>query len=443
MLSQNRSDDLKDAEEPQYKTISELTQEIRDTLEGDFAQVTVCGEVSGFSAPRSGHWYLTLKDEEAQISAVVWRSTAQRVRFPVEDGTQVVVTGRLTVYAPRGSYQLVIDQIQPLGEGSWRAKFRRLYEKLAIEGLFDATRKKPIPLIPRRVIVITSPSGAAVRDFLQVAQRRWQSSQIVILPTKVQGQGAGEQLAAAVGLANRLRPVADVIVITRGGGSIEDLWEFNHEDLVRAIAASRIPVVSGVGHEIDVTLCDLVADLRALTPSEAAERIFPDQQALVESLGDFQTRLVQSLRRRGADAKQQVERLANSRVLRRPLDLLLQHAQRLDDRAARLLWLVENDQQRRVQKLHGIAGRLEALSPLQVLSRGYSVTLNRDGTTISDVAQVQLGEFVETRLHRGRLISLVQQRIMVDDGARGMSGLEPRTLDMRDNCDDSAGTKQS
>lgn len=434
---------LKDAEEPQYKTISELTQEIRDTLEGDFAQVTVCGEVSSFSAPRSGHWYLTLKDEEAQISAVVWRSTAQRVRFPVEDGTQVVVSGRLSVYPPRGSYQLVIDQIQPLGEGSWRAKFRRLYEKLAIEGLFDAARKKPIPLIPRRVIVITSPSGAAVRDFLQVAQRRWRGSQIVILPTKVQGQGAGEQLAAAVGLANRLRPTADVIVITRGGGSIEDLWEFNHEDLVRAIAASRIPVVSGVGHEIDVTLCDLVADLRALTPSEAAERIFPDQQALVESLGDFQSRLVQSLRRRGADAKQQVERLANSRVLRRPLDLLLQHAQRLDDRAARLVWLVENDQQRRVQKLQGIAGRLEALSPLQVLSRGYSVTLDRDGKTISDIDQVQLGELVETRLHQGKLISLVQQRITADDGVLERSELGRRTLDTRDSYDGSEGRKQS
>lgn len=238
---------MNDDNEPKYKTISQLTQEIRDTLEGDFSQVTVCGEVSGFSAPRSGHWYLTLKDDLAQIAAVVWRSTVLRVRFPVEDGTQVVVSGRLTVYPPRGSYQLVIEQIQPLGEGSWRAKFRQLYEKLAAEGLFDNARKKPLPLIPHRVVVITSPSGAAVRDFLQVAQRRWQGSQIVILPTKVQGQGAGDQLAAAVSLANRLRPAPDVIVVTRGGGSIEDLWEFNHEALVRAIVASRIPVVSGVG----------------------------------------------------------------------------------------------------------------------------------------------------------------------------------------------------
>ena len=422
--------------EPKYKSISELTQEIRETLEGDFAQVTVCGEVSGFSAPRSGHWYLTLKDDEAQIAAVVWRNTAQRVRFPVEDGAQVVVSGRLTVYPPRGSYQLVIEQIQPLGEGSWRAKFRRLYEKLAAEGLFEPHRKRPIPLIPRRVVVITSPSGAAVRDFLQVAQRRWQGSQIVILPTKVQGPGAGEQLAAAVGLANRLRPPADVIVVTRGGGSVEDLWEFNHEGLVRAIAASRIPVVSGVGHEIDVTLCDLVADLRALTPSEAAERIFPDQQALIESMWDFQNRLVQGLRRRGVEAQQQVERLANSRVLLRPLDALLQQAQRLDDRAARLLWLMENDHQRRLQRLQGVAGRLEALSPLQVLSRGYSVTLNSAGNTLLGSNEVQVGDQVTTRLQRGSLVSQVVQVLRADADSPGTSGHALRKSDTADSCGD-------
>lgn len=425
---------MNDDTEPKYKTISELTQEIRDTLEGDFSQVTVCGEVSGFSAPRSGHWYLTLKDEESQIAAVVWRSTVQRVRFPVEDGTQVVVSGRLTVYPPRGSYQLVIEQIQPLGEGSWRAKFRRLYEKLAAEGLFDASLKKAIPQIPRRVVVITSPSGAAIRDFLQVAQRRWRGSQIVILPTKVQGQGAGEQLAAAVGLANRLRPSPDVIVITRGGGSVEDLWEFNHEGLVRSIAASRIPVVSGVGHEIDVTLCDLAADLRALTPSEAAERVFPDQQALVESLWDFQNRLVQGLRRRGFEAQQQVERLANSRALRRPLDTLLQHAQRLDDRSARLQWLIENDQQRRLQKLQGMAGKLEALSPLQVLSRGYSVSLDQNGQTLLAVDQVQSGDLITTRLHQGTLVSQVQQVLMAEDDGPGTFGTEHHKPDRQGSC---------
>jgi exodeoxyribonuclease VII large subunit len=427
---------LNDDAEPRYKTISELTQEIRDTLEGDFSQVTVCGEVSGFSAPRSGHWYLTLKDEQSQIAAVVWRSTVQRVRFPVEDGTQVVVSGRLTVYPPRGSYQLVIEQIQPVGEGSWRAKFRRLYEKLAAEGLFDAARKRPIPLIPRHVVVITSPSGAAIRDFLQVAQRRWQGCQIVILPTKVQGQGAGEQLAAAVALANRLRPAPDVIVVTRGGGSIEDLWEFNHEALVRSIAASRIPVVSGVGHEIDVTLCDLAADLRALTPSEAAERIFPNQQALVESLWDFQNRLVQGLRRRGIEAQQHVERLANSRVLRRPLDVLLQHSQRLDDQAARLSWLMENDHQRRLQALQGMAGKLEALSPLQVLGRGYSVTLDRDRQTLLDAEAVKPGDRIETRLHRGMLVSHVLDVIKADDGELERFGSEPHKPGRRDSYDD-------
>ncbi len=403
-----------DSDSP-YQTVSQLTQDIRDTLESDFAEVTVCGEVSGFSAPRSGHWYLTLKDDAAQIAAVVWKSTVSRIKFAVEDGAQVVVRGRLTVYPPRGSYQLVIEHMQPVGEGSWRAKFRRLHEKLAAEGLFDPRRKRPLPLLPRRVVVITSPTGAAVRDFLQVAQRRWRGSQITILPTKVQGAGAGVQLAAAVDLANRLRPAADVIVVTRGGGSIEDLWEFNDEQLVRAIAASRIPVVSGVGHEIDVTLCDLVADLRALTPSEAAERVFPDQQSLQENLLELQARLVRGLRRRGADAKQQVDRLAQSRVLRRPLDFLLQHAQRLDDRAARLLWLSENDLKRRRSQLQGVAGQLEALSPLNVLSRGYSVTLTTAGQPIQDAAEVPIGTQVSTRLHRGRLLSTVTAVTTAED----------------------------
>jgi len=403
-----------DSDSP-YQTVSQLTQDIRDTLEGEFAEVTVCGEVSGFTAPRSGHWYLTLKDDAAQIAAVVWKSTVSRVKFAVEDGTQVVVRGRLTVYPPRGSYQLVIEHMQPVGEGSWRAKFRRLHEKLAAEGLFDPRRKRPLPLLPRRVVVITSPTGAAVRDFLQVAQRRWRGSQITILPTKVQGAGAGVQLAAAVDLANRLRPAADVIVVTRGGGSIEDLWEFNDERLVRAIAASRIPVVSGVGHEIDVTLCDLVADLRALTPSEAAERVFPDQQSLQENLLELQARLVRGLRRRGSDAKQQVDRLAHSRALRRPLDFLLQHAQRLDDRAARLLWLSENDLKRRRSQLQGVAGQLEALSPLGVLSRGYSVTLTESGQPIQDAADVSIGTQVSTRLHRGRLLSTVTAVTTAED----------------------------
>lgn len=398
-----------DDNEPKYKTISQLTQEIRDTLECDFSNVTVCGEVSGFSAPRSGHWYMTLKDESAQIAAVVWRSTVERVRFPVEDGTQVVVKGRLTVYPPRGSYQLVIERIQPLGEGSWRAKFRQLHEKLAAEGLFAAERKKRLPWVPRRVMVITSPTGAAIRDFLQVAQRRWRGSEITILPTRVQGAGAGEQLAAAVSLANQLRPQADVIVLTRGGGSIEDLWEFNAEVLVRAIAASRIPVVSGVGHEIDVTLCDLAADLRALTPSEAAERVFPDRAAVIEALGEWQQRLVVGLERTGERAKRHVEMLANHRVFRRPLDYLNLLSQRLDDRSSRMQLLIETTCQRQEAQVAAMAGRLEALSPLNVLSRGYSVTLDPNGRLVMDAGNMQVGDEVVSRLHRGTLISQVTE----------------------------------
>lgn len=394
---------------PSYKTISQLTQEIRDTLEGDFSRVTVSGEVSGFSPARSGHWYLSLKDEQSQISAVVWRNTAAQVRFPVEDGLQVVVRGRVSVYPPRGTYQLVIDDIQPLGEGSWRAAFRKLHQTLAGEGLFLPERKRTLPVFPGRVVVITSPTGAAIRDFLQVATRRWKACDVLILPTRVQGDGAGRQLAAAVELAARLRPAPDVIVLTRGGGSVEDLWEFNSEILVRAIAACPIPVVSGVGHEIDVTLCDLVADVRALTPSEAAERIYPDTQGLIQSLQRFQQRLAQGLTQRWQSARSQVDALANNRVLTRPAEHLLLQAQRLDELNSKLQAILQRQGQRRQDQMQALAARLESLSPLQVLSRGYSLTLTPDGVPLTDTTAIQVGDIIVSRLHRGTVVSQVRE----------------------------------
>ncbi len=395
------------AQNSKYKSISQLTQEIRDTLEGDFSQVTVCGEVSGFSAAHSGHWYLSLKDKDAQISAVVWRNTAQRIRFPMEDGLQVVVRGRISVYPPRGSYQLAIEQIEPLGEGSWRAAFRKLHEKLKSEGLFDPARKQTIPAIPNRVVVITSPTGAAIRDFLQVATRRWQGSDILILPTRVQGEGAGKQLAAAVNLASRIRPKADVIVLTRGGGSIEDLWEFNSEELVRAMAQCPIPIVSGVGHEIDVTLCDLAADLRALTPSEAAERIFPDAAGLWQTLKTQETRLVQAITGQWKQAKSRVDQLAQSRAMTQPLDRIHSHAQRLDELSHRLLDRTNDHLHNKRNHLQSMAARLEALSPLQVLSRGYSLTFNQSGEPLTHCLTLSPGDQIETRLNAGRVISQV------------------------------------
>ena len=253
----------------------ELTGQIKGLLEGRFPAVWVSGEISNFSRPQSGHCYLTLKDDQAQIRAVMWRSAASRVRFDLHDGLEVICQGYLDVYAPRGSYQLVIQQIEPKGLGALELALRSCASDWRPKGLFDPARKRPLPRFPRRIAFVTSPTGAAVRDFLEVLRRRWRGVHVLIVPVRVQGDGARAEIAAGIELVNRLADPVDVLVVGRGGGSLEDLWAFNEEVVVRAIHASRIPVVSAVGHEIDVTLADLVADVRALTPSEAAERVVP------------------------------------------------------------------------------------------------------------------------------------------------------------------------
>lgn len=256
-------------------SVSELTEQLKELLEVAFPIVWVSGEISNFSRPQSGHCYFTLKDDRAQIRAVLWRGDASRVKFDLHDGLEVICQGGLDLYAPRGAYQLVIRQLQPKGMGALELALRRLREKLAAEGLFDPARKRPLPRFPRRIAIVTSPTGAAVRDFLEVLGRRWRGVDVLVVPARVQGDGAAQEVAQAIARVNRLAAPVDTLVVARGGGSLEDLWTFNEEVVVRAIHASRIPVISAVGHEIDVTLSDLVADVRALTPSEAAELIAP------------------------------------------------------------------------------------------------------------------------------------------------------------------------
>ena len=255
-------------------SVSELTGQIKDLLEGSFPQVWVTGEISNCARPRSGHCYLTLKDGQAQLPAVIWRPTMARLRFELHDGLEVICRGNLGVYPPQGKYQLIVQEIQPKGIGRLELALRQLRQKLAQEGLFDPARKRPLPRFVRKIAVVTSPSGAAIRDFLEVL-RRWRGTDVLVVPVRVQGEGAAEEIAAAIQQVNRLRWPIDCLVVTRGGGSLEDLWAFNEEIVCRAIYHSRIPVISAIGHEIDVTLSDLVADVRALTPSEAAERIAP------------------------------------------------------------------------------------------------------------------------------------------------------------------------
>ena len=394
---------------PPVWTVGQLTNQIKETLGESFASVWVSGELSEVSRPSSGHIYLTLKDESAQLKGVLWRNAAQRLPFEPREGQQVVCCGDIDVYPPRGNYQLIIRQMEPLGLGALQLAFLQLREKLSKEGLFDPARKKPLPIFPRRIAFVTSPSGAAVRDFLQIASRRWRGIQLLIIPAKVQGEGAAEDIARGIAAAHRLAPRPDVLVVGRGGGSVEDLWCFNEEAVVRAVAASEIPTVSAVGHEIDVTLCDLAADVRALTPSEAAERLVPSAEDLKNALRGLQMRLRKALQSQAGLARQKITQLANRRVFQRPWERIQLLQQRLDDAQTRMQRGVKRRVTQAREQLGMFAAQLESLSPLAVLGRGYSVTQRADtGEIVRDAATLALGDFLSTRLAKGSVISLVE-----------------------------------
>lgn len=404
--------DLFSAEPQQKQVLSvwELTARIKDLLERSFPAVWVAGEVSNLARPRSGHVYLTLKDDRAQLRAAVWRNTAARLRFDLADGLEVVCRGHVDVYAPRGSYQLIVEQIEPKGIGALELAIRQLREKLAKEGLFDPARKRPLPAFVQRVAVVTSPTGAAIRDFLQVLRRRWRAADVLIAPTRVQGDGAAEEIAAAIETINRLAAPVDCLVVTRGGGSLEDLWAFNEEVVVRAIAGSGVPVVSAVGHEIDVTLSDLAADVRALTPSEAAELVAPDADELIAGLRQYQRRLLTALKSRAMAARSRLEAVARHHVFRRPYHRVHDLSRRLDELEGRSVRAIRGRLEGARRRTDAAAAQLESLSPLAVLGRGYSVTQHSsDGQVVRRAAELTPGEQITTRLAEGRTISRVEQ----------------------------------
>ncbi len=391
-------------------TVSQLTAQIKAALEDRFPAVWVSGEISNLSRPHSGHVYLTLKDENAQIRAAIWRGAAGRIRFDVQDGLQVICQGEIDVYPPRGSYQLIIRAIEPLGEGALQLALRQLRARLSAEGLFDEARKRPLPRFPRRIAFVTSPTGAAIRDFLEVVRRRWRGAHVLVIPARVQGDGAAEEIVRGIQVANALIESPDVLIVGRGGGSLEDLWCFNEEIVVRAIHASRIPVVSAVGHEIDVTLSDLVADVRALTPSEAAERVVPSADEIAAGLKSAAERLTAALRSRAQSARERLDALATRRVFRRPFDVVHDLARRLDEMDLRVSRALAVQLDRSRQRTAALAGRLESLSPLAVLARGYSVTqLAASGEILRDASAVAPGDLLATRLARGQVVSTVDR----------------------------------
>jgi exodeoxyribonuclease VII large subunit len=389
-------------------SVSQLNALIRDTLQAAFPRVWVRGEITDLSRPQSGHVYLSLKDDQSQLRAVMWRNTASRLRFDLQDGMEVLCEGMVDVYPPRGTYQLIIQQIEPRGIGALQLALMQLREKLAAEGLFDPLHKQPLPRFPRQIAVITSPTGAAIRDFLEIVRRRWRGAKILVIPSRVQGTEATEEIIQAMRTAHRLRPLPDLLVLARGGGSLDDLWCFNEERLVREIHAARIPIISAIGHEIDVTLADLVADLRALTPTAAGEHAVPSQSELLHQLHSLARLMSAALQRRWQAAKVHVEALAQRRALADPHQLIHDRMHQLDDIAGRLNRAVAQRQVFWRQQTDQWTGRLQTLNPLAVLERGYSLTQrSTDEAIVRDSRQVQPGDEIRTRLAKGQLISRV------------------------------------
>jgi exodeoxyribonuclease VII large subunit len=435
-------------------SVSRLNREVRVLLERGLGVVWVEGELSNFSQPASGHWYFSLKDRDAQLRCAMFRLKNALVGFTPRAGSQVLVRGRISVYEARGEYQLLVEHLEEAGDGALRREFERLKNRLAAEGLFAPERKRALPRFPRRVGVITSPSGAALRDILHILARRYPAAAVVIYPSAVQGGAAAPALVAALATA-AARAECDVLILARGGGSLEDLWAFNDERVARAIHACRLPVVSGVGHEIDFTIADFVADARAPTPSAAAELVVPDGVACLETLRRAAQRLAAGMRRELRVGETGTRALARRLQLAHPGARLQQQLQRLDDLAQRLAAAAHSGLRRdavqllhcrerlerhgarqlvqRQQALHAavharlvrtlaqrlaltrhrfdLAARsLNAVSPLATLSRGFAIVTAADGALLTDAAAVASGELIEARLARGTLTARVTGR---------------------------------
>jgi len=435
----------------QVLTVSALTGLIRTSIESGFCDVWLEGEISNLRMPGSGHVYCTLKDESSQIRAVLFRSNALRVRFTLREGMCVVVRGRLTVYEPRGEYQIVLEAVEPKGIGALQLAFEQLKERLAAEGLFDTGRKKPLPTFPQTIGVVTSPTGAAIRDIFSVLRRRWPTLHIIFVPVPVQGVGAAQQIADALALLNE-QGAAEVIIVGRGGGSLEDLWSFNEEVVVRAIADSRIPVVSAVGHEIDMTLTDFAADHRAATPSAAAETVVPVLAEVVERVREVTVRAGQAMARhclfeqrrlnsnitglahiryRIQDESQRTDEaidrmkhlvcqrvIANRELVRNrqrelarlnPIFLVKRGLAMIPQLMKRLERQIIVMSERRRRQIAATASQLTQLSPLAILGRGYSIlTKVRDGRILRRADDAQAGEEIVARLSQGQLSCTVK-----------------------------------
>jgi exodeoxyribonuclease VII large subunit len=435
-------------------TVSELTARIRDLLAKNFTDIWVVGEISNCREAQSGHIYFTLKDDRAQVRCVFFKQQQRGIKFRPEDGLQMTVRGSISVYETRGEYQIYVENLEPVGLGALQLAFEQLKKRLEAEGLFAAERKKPLPLLPSRIGLITSPRGAAVRDVVRILRRRFPNVHLTVYPVRVQGEGAAGEIVKALKFFN-LKKFVDVLILARGGGSMEDLWAFNEEPVARAIAVSAIPVISGVGHETDFTIADFVADVRASTPSAAAELVVQTRREFDKHIADLRETLASQIRYRLLELSRRVHELSARRGFRRPLDLLRQQRQRADEMTSRLalglraqleksrkrftaahLRIMSFDFRSKIaafrlrlekrsadlsvraerllrakrERLARLALQLEERSPLRVLERGYAIATDAAGNVLRDAAQVSLGDSVAVQLHRGRLTTEVKKK---------------------------------
>ncbi len=463
-MSEPLFNSLFDESERRPLTVSELTGKIRNALEARFASVWVEGEISNFKTHSSGHWYFTIKDEGAQLRAKCFRSTNARIRFRPTDGLHVRARGRLSIYEPRGDYELIVESLDPVGAGALQIAFEQLRDRLRAEGLFAKELKRPLPLFPRRVGIVTSPTGAAIRDILNVISRRTRTVHLLFSPARVQGDGAGSEIARAIQLLNihhrraqmegRKSELVDVLIVGRGGGSTEDLWAFNQEEVARAIRGSAIPVISAVGHETDFTIADFVADLRAATPSAAAELVAAREDQICSALADLERNLLRSMKIKIVSARTRVQEHALSQVFdevrsrmraarisansatHRLQLVMTQKMRKADGRTnaasfklspARLQTrltslklrlesarnglrsLMESQLEEARARLGLSAKSLDALSPLSVLERGYAIAQDQAGSLVRDVRALSVGDLLNVRLAKGRVKTRVEE----------------------------------
>lgn len=388
--------------EDKILTVKDLTRMAKEILEQRFPSVIVEGEISNFKRHMpSGHLYFTLKDDEAQVRVVMWRSDAVRLKFSISDGMKVLVRGRVSLYESRGDFQLYAVNITPAGQGALQLAFEQLKRKLEEEGLFSDEHKKHIPLFPKRIGVVTSLEGAAVRDIASIIERRFPAVEVVIYPVKVQGEGAAEEIACAIDDFNS-RPNVDVLIVGRGGGSLEDLWAFNEEIVARSIFNSEIPVISAVGHQVDFTIADFVADVRAATPSAAAELVVPDRTEVLDGLRTLVGKMSTSVGRTTDQLALQLDKLKHHYALRQPISLVEQRLQFVDDLFRRIQTSAEHYIESQDQKMKSIYSHLNALSPSGILRRGYAF-VESAGKVVTSARKVEVGQGASIHLHDGIL----------------------------------------